>query len=228
MNASQYAETGKKNLEILEDAVFYNACLERLLRHFIAPATAAVDFGAGGGEFARRLRGVKVTCVEPDMEFQARLRADGFEVVEDIRSCKNLERVYSLNVLEHIEDDRAALSGIFQSLAPGGKLLLYVPAFMQIYNEIDRRVGHYRRYTKKTLLPLLRNAGFEIEEARYVDSAGFFSWWLLKYIGGGGGEINRVMVIFYDRVCFPISLLGDFVFNRWFGKNLLVVAKRPA
>jgi SAM-dependent methyltransferase len=227
--AAGYSEAGKKNLEILEDAKLYNAYIERFLRKFIAPFYMAVDFGAGGGEFARRLvrAGVDVTCVELDPGLQQRLRDAGLKVTGALSSCAGARRVYSLNVLEHMEDDRAALKDIYDTLAPGGELLLYVPAFMQIYTEVDRAVGHHRRYTKPELTGKLKDAGFEIKSARYVDSLGFFAWLMLKWMGQAGGEINGAAVIFYDRFCFPISLIGDFFLHRWIGKNVLVVAGKP-
>lgn len=225
----EYSDAGKKNLHVLEDAVFYNGCIERLLRKFIAPHKDAVDFGAGGGEFAGRLArdGIAVTCIELDPGLQNHLRDQGLAVEADISACRDRQRIYSLNVLEHIEDDLAALKSIYKALAPGGELLLYVPAFMQIYTEVDRKVGHYRRYTMPQLNALLRQAGFAVKASRYYDSLGFFAWMILKWIGQTGGEISRKSVIFYDRVCFPFSLLGDVVLHRWVGKNLLVVARRP-
>lgn len=227
--STEYSDAGKKNLEILEDAVFYNSYIERFLLRFIAPGKAAVDFGAGGGEFAGRLSraGIDVTCVELDPDLQKVIKGKGLKVSSDISGCRDCARVYSLNVLEHIEDDAAALKSIYDAMAPGGRLLLYVPAFMQIYTEVDRQVGHYRRYTMPELMGKLETAGFAVDEARYVDSLGFFAWALLKWLGHTDGVVSRKSIVFYDRVCFPVSVVGDFILRRWIGKNLLVIAGKP-
>ncbi len=226
-----YSDPGKQNLETVSDAaVLYNGYIERLLRKFIAPFSAAVDFGAGRGEFALRLRrsGIDVTCLEPDPDLQRHLQNQNLPVITNIADCRGCSRIYSLNVLEHIEDDRAILKEIYATLAPGGRLLLYVPAFMQLYSDVDRAVGHYRRYTRQELVQKLHEAGFVIQTARYVDSLGFFAWWLLKYMGQKEGRLNPGAVMIYDRLCFPVSLLGDIFLSRWLGKNLLVIAERPA
>ena len=51
-----------------------------------------------------------------------------------------------INVLEHIEDDVAALRTLRRLLRPGGRIVLYVPALNGLYGAYDRKVGHFRRY----------------------------------------------------------------------------------
>jgi SAM-dependent methyltransferase len=68
-----------------------------------------------------------------------------------------------LDVLEHIEDDLAALQAIGERLKPSGAILLTVPAHPWMWSGHDVANHHYRRYTKKTLRTVLERAGFKIE-----------------------------------------------------------------
>ena len=112
-------------------------------------------------------------------------------------------------------------------LAPGGRLLIYVPAFNLLYSANDERVGHVRRYRRAGLVELVRNAGFQVERASYVDSLGFFAALAYRFVGDPEGGLSVTSVRLYDSLLFPPSRLLDRVVGRWFGKNLLLTAVRP-
>ena len=65
------------------------------------------------------------------------------------------DSVVMINVLEHVEDDVAALHDAWKALRPGGRLILWVPAMEWLYSDLDRRIGHHRRYHLKQLRRLL-------------------------------------------------------------------------
>lgn len=71
--------------------------------------------------------------------------------------------LFSFDVLEHIEDDKAALTDWASWLKPGGTLLLSVPARNKLWTAGDEWAGHFRRYEWAQLTGLLDDAGFEIE-----------------------------------------------------------------
>jgi SAM-dependent methyltransferase len=71
--------------------------------------------------------------------------------------------LFSFDVLEHVEDDRAALAQWASWLRPGGILMLSVPARMSLWSPGDEWAGHYRRYERNQLRDLLTAAGFELE-----------------------------------------------------------------
>jgi hypothetical protein len=73
----------------------------------------------------------------------------------------------------------------------------------------------------------MRLAGFEVVRNEYVDSAGFLASLLFKAFGSDSGIVNRRALIAYDRYAFPVSRLLDRVSNRLFGKNVLLLARRP-
>lgn len=68
--------------------------------------------------------------------------------------------VVAYDVLEHIEDDGAAVAEIFRCLLPGGLLLVAVPADMRLWSAHDEAVDHVRRYGRAELLALIEDAGF--------------------------------------------------------------------
>jgi SAM-dependent methyltransferase len=224
-----FSYTGTGTLEVLSDARNYNRFLEDEILAFIKPEMRALDFGAGIGEFARRLRArdVEVTCVELDSQQLRRLRESGFTSHAGLSGAPSASRIYSLNVLEHIQDDGEALSDIWTKLAPGGKLFLYVPAFMCLYTSFDQFVGHCRRYTRAELQQKTAAAGFVVERCEYVDSIGFLCWFIMGRLPGNKTSINPVMVKIFDRVLFPVSRGFDRLFSRIFGKNLLLIARKP-
>jgi SAM-dependent methyltransferase len=75
-------------------------------------------------------------------------------------------------VIEHIEDDRAAVRRMRDALAPGGTLILSVPALSALYGPKDREVGHYRRYDREALLRLMDRADLEVRFCRYWNLLG--------------------------------------------------------
>lgn len=72
-----------------------------------------------------------------------------------------LDGVVMLNVLEHIEDDGAALGEVFRMLKPGGHVVLEVPAGSGLYDGYDKALLHFRRYDMADLVARLKAAGLE-------------------------------------------------------------------
>ena len=220
---------GRDNLEAMKLAINYNAALAQLV-HTYSTGREALDFGAGAGVFSSLLkrRGVNVTCVEPDEALFTELKAMGFAAFRGIDEVPtaSLVFVFSLNVLEHIHDDALVLRQIFERLRPGGRLLLYVPAFAILFSAMDRRVGHFRRYRRKSLAALLQHVGFVIDDARYADSLGFLATLVYKVVGDPDGGLNTKSLTFYDRYVFPVSRFIDVALRGAIGKNLIVVAHK--
>jgi SAM-dependent methyltransferase len=75
-----------------------------------------------------------------------------------------------LDVVEHIEDDVAALSAMRECLAPGGKIVIAVPAHQWMWSAHDVVNHHHRRYSKKTLTAAIRAAGLRPEKMGYFNS----------------------------------------------------------
>ncbi|MEI6987430.1 MAG: class I SAM-dependent methyltransferase [Rhodospirillaceae bacterium] len=222
--------TGTENLEVMKDAINYNRFLIDLVVSYCQPSDRIVDFGAGVGTYAgpMRQRGYDLICIESDNVLCQRLLDQGLSTHADIAELDDasVDFIYTLNVLEHIEDDRAALQLLHSKLKLGGVLLVYVPAFQCLYTSMDKKIGHYRRYSRNSFERLLPGCNFSVIRCEYVDSLGFFATLLYMAIGDNRGSVNKRMLIAYDRLVFPLSRLLDLGLSCVMGKNLLVVMRR--
>lgn len=222
--------SGVENLEAMKEAQNYNRFLLDLVRRNLV-GNDILDFGAGAGTFALPFSATDavVSCVEPDPDLRKTLSVAGLTVYPDLHAIpsSSVDCVYSLNVLEHIEDDCAVLAALYDRIRPGGKIIIYVPAFNVLFSEMDRLVGHYRRYRRKELVAKMQGAGFHVATARYIDCIGFFLALVYRGIGNKTGVISPGSVKIYDRFLFPLSRILDRIMQGAFGKNLLVVGTRP-
>jgi SAM-dependent methyltransferase len=227
----QQSYTGVDNLEVMSEAENYNRYLLDLVRAHAPQRQRVLDFGAGAGQFSIPMSqlGFDVTALEPDDFLRGRIASGGVAAVASPRELADASfgYIYTLNVLEHIPDEVEALRQVRSKLVAGGTLLVYVPAFPVLFTGMDSKVGHLRRYTRRTLTAAVSAAGFAIERCVYVDSLGFFATLLFKVAGDRGGAINPRALRLYDRIVFPLSRVIDWVTRRWFGKNLLLIATVP-
>ena len=189
-----------------------------------------LDFGAGAGALSRIFEektGLKPDGVELDDRLREILCGRGFRGYASVSELNDsYDVIFSSNVLEHIEDDVMALKELRRKLKDDGVLLLYVPAFTLIWSSMDDRVGHYRRYTKRTLSQKLQAAGYRVSAARYCDSLGFVLSILFKLFGSRSGEPSSRSLRMFDRYVLPVSTLCDVPLHALFGKNVFVAASK--
>jgi SAM-dependent methyltransferase len=142
--------------------------IRRALR--TARPSSILEVGAGQGAVGARLAArAAYVGVEPDAASAsvARSRVDGHGAivagtVDDVPADDTFDLVCAFEVLEHIDDDVAALAVWRARLAPGGYLLLSVPAHRDRFGAADELVGHHRRYDRGDLVTVLEAAGFGI------------------------------------------------------------------
>lgn len=230
-----------KDLEAMDFAENYHRwILNELSPHL---GSRIVEVGAGIGAFSKLLLARapdELTLVEPSPMFDQLIetvRPESFpktalrsynstfrSVAEMIAGLKPESVVY-VNVLEHIEDDVAELSAVYAALQRGGNCLIFVPAFMALYGEFDRHVGHFRRYSKSELETKCKAAGFRISKIYFFDVVGFFPWWIkYKLLRSKSLESSAVKV--YDKLVVPIASRIEPIIRAPFGKNLIAVAEK--
>ena len=173
-----------------------------------------VEIGAGIGQFSAAIRAIKkvtsLVSIEPEARFCAKFRElhPDFTLVEgiidDLPTGTSGDAIVSINVLEHIREDRAELAKYHHLLVKTrGHLCLFVPARPEIYAPIDRDFGHFRRYNKTALHGMLQQTGFKIVRLSYFNSVGYLAWWLnfclLKKRRFETGSVRL-----YDWAIFPV------------------------
>ena len=152
--------------------------LDRVLDGLGLPTHARIlDAGCGSGrnmiELARRGTVTGVELSQPSVE-KARARGCG-EVVEGSVlempfADASFDLAVSLDVIEHLEDDLGALRELRRTVAPGGALLLTVPAYQWLWSGHDEINHHQRRYTRRSLQEVAERAGWRQERTSYFNS----------------------------------------------------------
>jgi SAM-dependent methyltransferase len=136
---------------------------------------------------------------------------------------RGIDTILCFNVLEHVEDDRGALRRLHAALAPGGRLLLLVPAHQRLYGAIDRAIDHYRRYDAAGLAATLEEAGFRVEHTQYFNRLGVLGWYLNSVL------LRRTKVpglqLRLQNVLVPF-LRAEAALPLPFGLSLIAVARR--
>lgn len=228
--------SGVQELKNIEQGLqFYSKDLVKKMKKGlkIEKNNSVLDFGAGSGQLAEIWRNsyeINPICLEIDPSLIEVLMVKKFEVFQKLDQIRDMFKfVYTSNVLEHIEDDVAALIDIRNIMLVGGRLVIYVPALPILFSDLDISVGHFRRYSKKELIKTVTKAGFEVENCYWNDSLGVLATLIVKWIGYKGklnlGGVKSMYI--YDRAVYPISKILDLIlFKHLIGKNLFLIAKK--
>lgn len=195
-----------------------------------------LEVGCGTGTFTALIAsaGHRVTAVDINPSYVATAKArlatqDRVAVLAgDATSMSwdtRFDTVVLLDVLEHIEDDLGFLRRLAGCLAPGGRLVLKVPAGEWLYSPLDTAIGHFRRYSKKSLRRAFAEAGLRRGGERYFNAAGVPGWWLngrvLKRTTPPQEQIRAFEAI------VPLLRAVEAV-ARPFGLSIIADAARPA
>jgi SAM-dependent methyltransferase len=175
-----------------------------LVRKHFPEARDLLEVGSGSGGVLLALRQafpeLRLVGAEPSAEGLAVARErlpSEIELVElDVRAMPYRDAfdvVGAFDVLEHIVDDDAALSGLAQAARPGGGVILLVPQHPRLWSDMDRIARHVRRYRREELTRKAEAAGVEVE---YIGS--FVSALLPAMIGSRA--LRRLSRRAYDPV----------------------------
>ncbi len=135
------------------------------------------------------------------------------------------DSVFALNVVEHIKDDDLAIKNMLSLLKPGGQMIILVPAYQALYNDIDVSLEHFRRYTRKSLSALMgRHA--PVQKTFYFNATGILAWWISgtifrhKTIPAGEMKLYNTFV--------PVFRLVDKLVFKKLGLSVVCVIKKPS
>ncbi len=199
-----------------------------------------LDVGAGIGATARLLAGGDVErwlALEPDPSLAARMsedRASGrlpahceirVGVVADLAETELFDTALYIDVLEHIDDDRAELQQVSRHLTAGGNLIVLSPAHQWLFTPFDTALGHFRRYSRRTLTEA-GPEGMELVRLIYIDAVGVLASaanrMLLK-----SAHPTRSQIMMWDRLMVPVSRAIDPLTGRKIGKSIIGVWRKP-
>ena len=138
---------------------------------------------------------------------------------------QQFDTVVALNVVEHIRDDKKAIDNCLQLLKPGGHLVVLVPAFQTLYNSFDEELGHYRRYTRRSLRALEEGAGLTVIHQQFFNAAGIAGW----FIDGSllrKRLIPRKQLLLFDKL-LPLIKLADVITFHSIGLSTIAVGRKP-
>lgn len=244
MDAAEYA-----NLEKVEREHWYYAGKRELVGWWLRRCaglkrdTVLADCGAGTGRFALELAAeCQVRVVDDHGESLAilRQRFSAEQVLEG--SCTKLpfaadsvDCLTALDVLEHVEQDAAAVREFLRVLRPGGVAVITVPAAMALWSDWDVALHHFRRYDRRGLAALFPSENWELVHLNYTNVVVFPAVWLVRkwrqWTGAKGGRaedalpprwLNRFLQFVFVRTGRVSALPFPF------GVSLLLVARKRA
>jgi SAM-dependent methyltransferase len=224
-------------LELFADATVWRAYWQSHVAPFVG--RRVLEVGAGLGSVVRNFPGLQVErwlALEPDPAMAARLLADAAAgtlppcceprraTTADLAPTDRFDTVLYIDVLEHIEDDRAELARVATHLDPGGTIIVLAPAHPFLFSPFDAAIGHFRRYQLSGLRGL-NPPNATVVRARYLDAAG-----LLTSLGNRlllkQSVPTRAQIKLWDRVMVRLSRWIDPVFGYRLGKSVLVVWRK--
>ncbi len=141
------------------------------------------------------------------------------------RDNTDIDTVICFNVLEHIEDDLKAIGSMKKCLGKDGYIILRVPAFNLLYSNLDKNVGHFRRYSKKDISEKILFNGLEIVDLSYMDIVGFMAWFFLFKILRKESFASENQIGIYDKLV-PLFSKIEKLIKYPFGLTLFAVCKK--
>ena len=203
-----------------------------------------LEVGAGLGANTQPLRAQATAvrrwvCLEPDSRLLEQLRASlsspGAEraniearpgTVESLNDGEQFDAILYIDVLEHIPDDALEVRRASGRLRAGGHLIVLSPAHQWLFSPFDKAIGHYRRYTRKSMRQTAKGIDrLRLERCWYLDACGLFASTANKLV------LRQAMptlsqILFWDRVLVPGSRVLDPLLLHGFGKSVFAIWKR--
>ena len=230
--------SGVRTLEIVSEAPRYNAWMYETIAPWVG--RRVLEVGSGIGNMSEQLlRGnpehLVLTDIDPWYRAQVRsrfsarpeIRVEGLELPDRTAGARfgadRIDTVVALNVVEHIEHDVEALRSMADVVTPGGRVVILVPAIQALYGEMDRELGHFRRYSKDSLARVITEAGLKLECLRWFSRFSVLGWWF-------NGRVRRQRFIPVRQIRLLDALVPVLRLERYlplpFGLSLIAVGTR--
>ena len=225
-----------KDLEDMAFAENYHRWIINRFKPYLGNNVA--EIGAGSGNFTSFLVNEKIKRIfafEPSDNMFSLLKNKFKEKKEVIAINSFLSEKYQefpeffdsvlyVNVLEHIKSDQKELDFAYKTIKKNGFILIFVPALPWLYSNFDKKVGHFRRYSKKNLTEVVRKSGFSVKHISYFDSVGVILWYIVFVLLGK--TTSRTNVSLYDKLIIPPMKFLESLIEPPIGKNLIVIGQK--
>lgn len=238
MQTQDFSYTGEE-LDVMSVAQNYHRWVTGIFEPYLKGR--AIEVGAGIGTVSKFIAPLceRLTTIEPDAEnfkhlsvlAESEAKINAFhgtfsEYALTTEKRQDINTILYINVLEHIEDDEAELREAIDLLTTDGHLCIFVPAIKCLYGDIDKQIGHFRRYSKSELKQLVgKKLNMEIVHSGYFDFAGIIPWYIFSCLLKKNSPTSASVKL-YDKVVVPIMSRVE----RWLpmpcGKNLYIVARK--
>jgi SAM-dependent methyltransferase len=156
----------------------------QVVSDFVVPGSCIADIGAGDRFFDHQLIAAyphikEITAVDVNYENEGD-NDERIVTCTDVVALKDghFDIIFMMDVLEHIFDDKLFFATVMSKLKMGGKVVITVPAFQQLYSNHDRFLKHYRRYSKKQLDELFCRQPLSIVSQYYF----YTSLWVIRWL----------------------------------------------
>jgi len=222
------------SLDMLSALYEYNHWIYSLIRPHVAGRILEIGCGVGNITRFLAISGREVVGIDPVDHFVERFKerlghmshvTSSVGYLQDLAppdtEAHAFDTVVSCNVLEHIQDDVDAVSAMARQVRPGGKVVLFVPAGPVAFGRLDRELGHYRRYTIRSLKKVFHRAGLQWVAGRYSNSVGLFGWWFNSVVLGRCHVPSQQAAVF--NRCVPLISALERLAPVPFGQSVLGV-----
>jgi SAM-dependent methyltransferase len=233
---SEYTYVGSE-LDLFAAAETWKSYVRRRVEPFIG--REVLEIGAGNGGTTRALcrgQAKRWVCLEPDpaladrivTAIEANLLPDCCQVsigtLADIGEKDRFDTLLYIDVLEHIQDDRAELAQAADVMQEGGHLIVLAPAHQWLFSAFDESIGHFRRYTRRTLREVARD-GLTPVRLFYLDSVGLFASLGNRFVLRSAMPTPSQIAV-WDRLLVPLSRIIDPLLGYNFGKTVVAVWRK--
>ena len=215
-------------LALFAEALNWKRYWAETIAPFLSGEVLEVGSGLGANVAYLRPFAESYLGLEPDdtMVIAAREQHDDPSVSFEVGTLQTLasrrfDTILYLDVLEHIEDDQAELARTSSFLRLGGHLIVLSPAHPLLYSEFDRSIGHFRRYSRNSLLSITPHE-LTVSTVQFLDGVGAATSWANRFLLRQTLPTVRQIAL-WDRFIVPTSRFTDVLTKRMFGRSIVAV-----
>lgn len=237
----EFDAEGLETLRVISDAVNFNQWTFDTISPFCSGKILEIGSGIGNISECFYKKGYDLTISDirknyrdflmerfPDASSQNKILPIDLvhtEFDNEYREILNsFDTVFSLNVIEHIENDLQAVANCKKLLRPGGKLITLMPGLQSLYNNFDKELFHFRRYNRKSMSALFEKNNLRVLKTFYFNAGGISGWFI-------SGKILNNKIIpagqmkFFDKLV-PVFRLTDKLLMNSIGLSVICVGEK--